>query len=238
MNLRDKLKTLFQKINLRHPYIGAQIYRCYYGKIFNQITRKISGKNNRIDCGAAILLSVTFDIKGNDNSVQIGEGSKLNGVTFYVRGNNHKITIGKRCKFNRGGSLWCEDYDCSLIIGENSTFENVHIAVTEPGRKVVIGSDCMMAYDIDIRTGDSHSILSTETSDRINYAADISIGNHVWIAAHCSLLKGSTIAENSVVATGSVVTAKFPANVIIAGNPAKIIKRGITWSRKRVYKTT
>ncbi|MCJ7717350.1 MAG: hypothetical protein MUO54_12640 [Anaerolineales bacterium] len=96
----------------------------------------------------------------------------------------------------------------------------------------------MFAYDIDVRTGDSHSILTEDSNERINYAEDITIGNHVWVAAHSILLKGSSLPDNSVVATGSVVSQKYTTKgIIVGGNPAKQIKDGITWDRKRIYKT-
>jgi acetyltransferase-like isoleucine patch superfamily enzyme len=126
--------------------------------------------------------------------------------------------------------------DVSLTIGENSTFEDVHFALTESGSRIDIGQDCMFANDIDVRTGDSHSILSQESGKRINYAENVIIGNHVWIAAHSIILKGARIAENSIVGTGSVVTRKFDKpGIIIAGNPAIQLKDGVTWSRERVY---
>ena len=75
---------------------------------------------------------------------------------------------------------------------KNIIIENAHITVTEPNFKVKIGEDCMFAYDIDIRTGDSHSIIDKNSGKRINYAQDISIGNHVWLASHCRILKGVT----------------------------------------------
>ena len=93
----------------------------------------------------------------------------------------------------------------------------------------------MLAYDIDVRTGDSHSIISSETGERLNYEKDIIIGDHVWVAAHSYLLKGAIIGDNSVVATGSIVAGEFPdSNIIIGGSPAKIIKRGVTWDRRRI----
>ncbi|MGS0525300.1 hypothetical protein ACU8V7_09025 [Zobellia nedashkovskayae] len=84
---------------------------------------------------------------------------------------------------------------------KNSTFEDTHLAVTEPSSKVTIGVDCMFANTIDIRTGDSHSIIDIKSNKRINYAKNIIIGNHVWVGAHSSILKGATIADNSIVAT-------------------------------------
>ncbi len=161
----------------------------------------------------------------------------MNDVRFYIRGNNHRILIGRDCRFNRGGNIWFEDNDCSLLIGEKSTFENVHLALTEPGSQIKIGRDCMFANDIDVRTGDSHSIILQQSNERINYAEDIFIADHVWIAAHTILLKGSSIPENSVVASGSVVTKRFETKgIIIGGNPAKQLREGITWTRERIYK--
>lgn len=95
----------------------------------------------------------------------------------------------------------------------------------------------MFAYDIDIRTGDSHSIIDTLTNERINYAQNIHIGNHVWIASHVSILKGVHIADSSVVATRAVVTRSFEEkNILIGGMPAKKLKENIAWDRQRIYR--
>jgi acetyltransferase-like isoleucine patch superfamily enzyme len=183
------------------------------------------------------MSSVAFKINGDGNTIEINDGCVLNNVTFYIRGNNHRVLIGKCCIFSSGSVIVMEDSDCSLIIGEKSTFDYVQLAVTEPRSRLTIGRDCMFAYDIDVRTGDSHSIISQTSNERINYAKDILIGDHVWVAAHSIILKGSSISENSVVATGSVVTQAFEKKgIIIGGNPSIQIKEGITWSRKRIYK--
>ena len=192
--------------------------------------------NNSIRFKQAKLTSVIFDIHGNDCVIEIGEGSILNNVYFYLRGDNHRILIGKECKFNRSGNIWIEDNNCSLLIDEKSTFEDVHFALTEPGSQIKIGRDCMFAYDIDIRTGDSHSLIAQDGNQRINYAKDIRIDDHVWVAAHVIILKGVCIPENSVVATGAVVTRPFETKgIVIGGNPARKVKSEITWSRERIY---
>ena len=159
----------------------------------------------------------------------------MNNVTFYMRGDNHLVIIKSGCRFNDKSEIWIEDSDCSLSIEEGSSFESVHLALTETGSKISIGRDCMFASDIDVRTGDSHSIISEKTGERINRAKDVRIGNHVWVAAHCVLLKGVSIADNSVIATGSVVTRSFEkSGVIIGGNPAVQLKEEINWLRERV----
>jgi len=196
---------------------------------------KIEGSDNRIEAEGAVLHNVTFDIAGSHNRIHIGENARLNHVKLFIRGDHHTIHIGDSCQFRRGGNLWFEDHHCSLTIGSGSTFEDVHIAVTEPYSAVTIGRDCMLAYDIDIRTGDSHSVISAESGKRLNYAQNIAIGDHVWIAAHAIVLKGVTLPDHCIVATGSVV-AKGPQSpgTIMGGNPAKPIKEHITWDRRRI----
>jgi len=237
--MKTRLKQLlYNKIDSGYPFIGSLIRRVYHRKAFDSIKYAVHGRNNNIRHNNTILSSVIFDIRGNDNKIEIKEGCILNNVTFYIRGNGHTVLINRGCQFNRGGNIWFEDSHCLLSIGEYSTFEDVHLALTEPNSRITIGQDCMFAYDIDVRTGDSHSIISLENSERINYAEDVNIGNHVWVAAHCILLKGSAIPDNSVVATGSVVTRKYSTTgIIIGGNPANQLKDGITWSRERIYKT-
>ena len=58
----------------------------------------------------------------------------------------------------------------------------------------------------------------------------IEIGRHVWIGSGVKILKGVKIADNTVIAANSVVAESIlEENVLIAGNPAHIIKRSITW---------
>lgn len=233
--IRNRLKLFFHFIDKRCPVIGSLLRGLRSGKLFNRARYNVFGENNTIQFSGSVLSSVVFDILGNDNKILIEQDCELDGVTFFFRGNGHSVLIGKSCKFYDGTVLWFEDANCQLIVGENSTFGSVHIAVTEPGSKVIIGRDCMLAYEIDIRSGDSHPIFCAQSGDRINHAEDVIIGDHVWIAAHSVLLKGTTIPDDSVVATGSIVTGKFlTKGVIIAGNPSKVVREGVTWSRERV----
>lgn len=207
------------------PSSGRRTYVCKY----------IEGKDNKVLHSGSQMSMMKLDIVGDSNEVIIGEGSVLNNVKIYIRGNNNNIIVGKSCRFINGSDLWIENDRCVLSIGDNTSFVDAHLAVTESGSRIDIGSDCMFAYDIDVRTGDSHSIVEVETGKRINQARDVFIDDHVWVAAHVNILKGVRLRSNSVVATGSVlVKGGDEANVIYAGNPAKIVKRNIQWMRERV----
>ncbi|WP_414896144.1 acyltransferase [Pseudomonas umsongensis] len=59
--------------------------------------------------------------------------------------------------------------------------------------------------------------------------------DHVWLAAHVSILKGARIGENSIVGTRSVVSGTFQqGNGDISGNPIRIVRSGVTWDREHL----
>ena len=196
--------------------------------------RSIRGEGNVFQAEGASISNLELDIFGNNNTIVIGPGSHFNNVCFHVRGSGHHIKFGPNCRVSRGGNFWFEDDGGALQVGQNTSMVDVHIAVTETDSKVTIGEDCMFANDIDIRTGDSHSVIDVQTGQRLNIAADVVIGRHVWIAPHSVVLKGVTIGENSIVASGSIVTRSCDPEVIVGGNPAKVIKTGVSWKRERL----
>ncbi len=208
--------------------------RLFFGE--PRLRKSIRGGHNLFQADGARLSNVELDIQGEGNRILVGEGSELSKVVFHIRGSDNLIQIGRNCRFTRGGSLWVEDEKCELHIGQGTTMVDVHIAVTEPNSKVVIGEECMFANDIDIRTGDSHSILEAATGERINFAENVTIGRHVWVASHAIILKGVEIGDESVVAAGAIVTKSCEAGSLLAGNPAKVIRSGILWRRERIGK--
>ncbi len=170
---------------------------------------------------------------GHGNIVEILPGCRLSNCSIEINGNNNHIVIGKMVGA-RGLNICIEDDSNEVSIGDHSTFEgNVHLACIE-GSKLTVGRDCMFSANISVRTGDSHSILDLE-GNRINPSKDVVIADSVWIGNTVLITKGVVIATDSIVGTGSVVTRKFTeSNVVIAGNPASIVKRGINWNRARL----
>lgn len=109
--------------------------------------------------------------------------------------------------------------------------ENIRV-----GRNVFINQNCTM-YDLggidigdDVLIGPNVSLITSghpvEPSRRRDgvTAAPIAIGANVWIAAGATIIGGVTIGENAVVAAGSVVTRDVPADTLVGGNPARVIR--------------
>lgn len=175
-----------------------------------------------------------FEIHGNNNMIDLGKNNRFYDINVFIYGSNHRLIIGNNCIL-KNTTFWFEDHDCVIIIGDNTTIEGAHIAVTEPFSRIDVGHDCMFSMNIDIRNGDSHSIINLLNSKRINYAKNIRIGNRVWIGKNCTILKGINIGDDSVVGTQSLVTKDIPGNSIAVGSPARVVKDNICWKRERIY---
>jgi acetyltransferase-like isoleucine patch superfamily enzyme len=92
----------------------------------------------------------------------------------------------------------------------------------------------MISNGVSFRSSDSHSILN-EKGERINPAGNITIKDHVWIGMRSIVLKNSIIHDNCIIGAGSVCNKDYEKdNCLIAGNPAKIVKENVNWSRDRL----
>jgi len=90
----------------------------------------------------------------------------------------------------------------------------------------------MFSSNIKLMTGDAHSILDSE-GKRVNYSNDIVVEDHVWLCTQTMVLKGAHIPANSIVGAYSLVTKKYDGDhLIIAGNPAKVVKSISNWERR------
>ena len=101
-------------------------------------------------------------------------------------------------------------------------------------KNIKIGKDCMFSWDILIRNSDGHMrfmILSQKSY--LMKRGDIVIGDHVWVGRSTTILKKATIPSNSIVGIGAIVNKSFETNnIVIAGIPAKIVKRNVNWKRE------
>ncbi|HLU23135.1 maltose acetyltransferase domain-containing protein [Lederbergia graminis] len=129
---------------------------------------------------------------------------------FGTTGENYHLEAPFRC-----------DYGYNIHIGENfyANFDCVFLDVCE----IHIGSNVFLAPGVHIYTA-THPIKAAERNTNLEYGKPVKIGDSVWIGGRSIINPGVTIGNNVVVASGSVVTKDVPDNVIVGGNPARIIR--------------
>lgn len=190
-----------------------------------------SGNSIRI-INNALLKGCRSKIDGNGNVIEISR-AKLQFCNIHVVGNRNKIVISDDCCISHM-TIHLEDDDNNIYIGRNvQIFGPVHIAAIE-GTNIWIGDDCLFSQNVNVRSGDSHSVIDSASEKRINWSRSIAIGPHVWVGHSAMILKGATIGQDCVIAAGAIVVGKqYPNGSIIGGNPAKVIRENITWDANR-----
>ena len=113
------------------------------------------------------------------------------------------------------------DYGYNISVG-NSFFANFDCVMLD-SCKITIGENCFLAPGVHLYTA-THPLDPVERLE-IEFCKPITIGNNVWIGGHSTINPGVTIGNNVVVASGSVITKDVPNNVLVGGNPARIIKK-------------
>jgi acetyltransferase-like isoleucine patch superfamily enzyme len=228
MSLTSITKVLLRK----HPGLLPFLSRVHNG-LFGFNTVRIGHRGNRLQ-GTPFLSHCNISVTGKNNIIILGTMSRLTRCNIHIDGNNNRVFIGDNCILHLG-DFWIEDDGNCISVGNGTSISgSTHLAATE-GTKILIGRDCMFSGEIAVRSGDSHSIIESGSHIRINHASDVTLGDHVWIGSRVILLKGSSVPDNSVVATGAIVTKKHDgAHVILAGNPAKVVRENIDWLRARI----
>lgn len=194
--------------------------------------RQIRGSGHVIDANEAVLRRVSFDISGCDNRVTVAPNARLHDVEVKMRGEGHRLEIGEHVQIWRG-SFAFEDRGCRVTLGERTVVYDMTVGATE-GRSIDIGRGCLISEQVDVRSGDSHSIVDAKSGARINHAADVVISDNVWLGARSMVLKGTTIGAHSVIAAGAVVSGAIPAGCVAAGVPARPVATGVEWRHERL----
>lgn len=113
------------------------------------------------------------------------------------------------------------DYGYNIFVGENfyCNFHNVFLDICP----ITIGDNCLFGPNVQLYTA-SHPLEPGKRNSGQEFGKPITIGNNVWIGGSSVVIPGVTLGDNVVVAAGAVVTKSFPDNVVVGGNPARIIK--------------
>jgi acetyltransferase-like isoleucine patch superfamily enzyme len=156
-----------------------------------------------------------------------GRRIKLDGIAFI--GPRVTLEIGKRAEVRLGRWSW---------LG-HGTKVRCHEGVVEIGAKTVLGQECTISAYQHVSIGREcviadrvmmidfdHGVVEVERPIRLQgiYKRDVRVGNNVWIGYGACILRGVTIGDNAIVGTNAVVTTDVPANAVVGGVPARVIR--------------
>jgi acetyltransferase-like isoleucine patch superfamily enzyme len=152
---------------------------------------------------------------------------RTEGMLFLGRRLELQIKPGGRIHFGR--FVWIGD----------GTKIRCHEGVVEIGDKTVLGQECTISAYQRVRIGEQcviadramfidfdHGMVEVERPVRVQgiYKRDTIVGSNVWIGYGACILRGVRVGDNSVIGTGAVVTKDVPANAIVGGIPAQVIR--------------
>lgn len=139
--------------------------------------------------------------------------------------NGGVLTFRGNARFGPGTRLL---NDGTMDIGKNFTVTGATKIICS--ERVSFGDDVLLSWEILIMDKDYHKMVYEDHESEIK--KPIVIGNHVWIGCRSSILKGTVISDDSVVAAMACVNRSFKEkSILIGGIPAKVIKNNITWKR-------
>lgn len=159
------------------------------------------------------------------------KGSAPSCIQYTIVSGKGKLILGNKCEFGfklggryRKGSIEFQPrlQNAEIIISDK-VFTNNNIFICA-AKSIKIGEGTLIGEGVTIMDHEAHGI-APELRRKIGEIGEVNIGNNVWIGNNVIILKNSFIGDNSIVAAGAIVSGNFPANVIIGGIPAKVIRQ-------------
>jgi acetyltransferase-like isoleucine patch superfamily enzyme len=201
----------------------------------NGLTRPFYAMLYRVHCGLRETSVWLCKVLWNEplfrsQCESVGDGLRLERLPYIqgrgriVLGRNVRLSGQPQISFGRGGSDALPEFH----VGDG-TFIG-HACGFNVGRAVHIGRHCLLAtevlvYDLDGHPQDADRRRAGEPTPP-EEIRPVTIGDDVWIGAGAVILKGVTIGDRAIVAARSVVTKDVPADAVVAGNPARVIRDG------------
>lgn len=173
----------------------------------------------------------TIEIHGEwaPNMIQLGrKGSPFVPIrmqTPFISIRRGKLIFEGKCTIAEGFSIFIDGGD--VVFGKNVYVNRNLMLQCEQG--IDIGENVLFGWNICIRDTDGHALMLD--GEKQTYRKSVKIGSDTWVAADCTILKGTEIASHCVVGCNSLVTGKkyTEQNCLIAGFPAGVIKHKIDW---------
>ena len=196
------------------------------------------GYNATLKMGKQCSINKQVSISLHNNArIKLGDNVIIHKEQEWVVENYGVITIGHHVRFEKDGIMYCGNR-ANITIGEESSLGRRYWVNADNEGEIYIGKECLVAHDVVIRTNDGHDIFTIENRENISNKRvelkqnQVIIDEHVWVGTKAVVLYGSKIGKGSIVGASSVVKKHYPNNCIIAGVPAKVIKKNIVWSKQ------
>jgi len=189
-------------------------------KVHREVINKWGFINNFYFSNLKKLVHKKIIFKGN--SIQFRQKTYFTGKGLSEIGFNCHFGY-KLGGFFRGGSIEIQPRyaNAKIKIGNNVlTNNNIFLCAAN---YIEIGNNTLIGQNVTMIDHEAHDINPLKRK-QLGEIGEIIIGNNVWIGNNVTILKNSKIGDNTIIATGAVVSGKFDANLIIGGIPAKIIK--------------
>lgn len=148
-------------------------------------------------------------------------GSFRSGVGVVVQGFRH-IRLGRGVGLNRHSSLYAARGQ--ITMGDN-VFLGDFSSINANDAEIIIGSNVAIG-PMTLIQGANHNCdrLDLPIVEQGHRTSRVVIEDNVWIAAHCVILPGVRVASGAVVGAGAVVNKDVPANAVVGGVPAKVLR--------------
>lgn len=174
-----------------------------------------------IDRSARVIIDKQgFFVCGTDTSSFKGWA----GRTKLHMEKKSKLFVNGEFWLGRGSKLWLLENGELTLNGPNSYTSGNNLIICKD--QVVIGARTQIAWGVTISDHDFHKTYDLEGNQQLE-TAPVKIGNDVWIGANATILKGVTVGDRAVIASGAIVTRDVPSESLVGGNPAKIIKEKV-----------
>lgn len=181
------------------------------------------------------IKGLKIKIKGSNNNIILEAPYNFNRSKIAIRGNYNNIHIKPtKHRINELTVSMLVDQNNRIVnIGKDFSCVRLQIDSWASNTKIDIGNDCQFSKNIFIRASDGHMIFNKDdTNTPINKGFGCSIGNHVWCGQGVHIGKNVKIADNTIIGEASVVIKSIEEEgTAIAGCPAKIVRRNLTWAR-------
>ncbi|MES1167102.1 MAG: acyltransferase [Pseudomonadota bacterium] len=191
---------------------------------------RIRGPGHRIQLRDSILRRTKVEVLGSGCRLTIGPGARLWDCSITLTGEHAELIIGAGCAL-RHVRLSVEDRGSRLFVGADTSITGATL-VSQEGRLLRIGADCMIAQHAEVRNSDSHAICD-DGGRRINPPRDVVVGHHVWIGLGACVFKGAHIGDGAMIGAHALVTGEIPRHCVAFGVPAKPRRTSVHWNRGR-----